>query len=617
MPICNYCKVEKDVKICTGCRMVSYCSISCQKQDRKDHRTFCNFVKNSASIANTETHMTDTMKSLLQDQLHRLFPELPNFSNEYKTRYPKESLHIKRLKSEKTTQKETLLIEKNDLVFEYEPNPNDMVKRWGQCDDRWIDFMQTAKPGDIYEYIPLAYLKTKDSAQNENIIQYQTIRNFVCTGSVYEFGNTCVSFGFVDFSQLMFGAYKNMELASSKIRYLCFDRCPIIVARAHVILRLLQMENVRTKTILQVWFSTCWDAQTFKEFKEACSLIIKEMNKESSDADIEYFKYIKHWLVSNISKKVAIQTWVSKKTSSEFIPLSNLKMKEDRIQFARYLLTGIIFVDESEISSGNISSFSMPSDGKKYERLNENLFFAIDIWKINLVLPESSSCNTSNNFMDFIRTFITEKLITFRDFVQKRQIEISIQQKVIFTDDFSFAAEIKKETPHIIEWSNVPDYMKTKEFILFCKACSKENTVHTLDVMNWQKSVFGASWIDYIADKSLLTDTYNKIKKETNIRYATHFNMETRHSSNHITKYIQPLFLDVPMDLFDKARAPKYVQKFIDHFYVDQDGSKIKNVPDLSRMTRFNPFSGSDASFHLYFTFNKDIPLKPMYIKSD
>ena len=58
---------------------------------------------------------------------------------------------IKRLESEETTQKESLLIEKNNLVFEYEPSPSDMVKRWGQCDDRWINFMRAAKPGDIYE----------------------------------------------------------------------------------------------------------------------------------------------------------------------------------------------------------------------------------------------------------------------------------------------------------------------------------------------------------------------------------------------------------------------------------------------------------------------------------
>ena len=70
-------------------------------------------------------------------------------------------------------------------------------------------------------------------------------------GGVYEFGQTYVSFGFVDFFQIMFGCHSKIDDVSARLRYLCFDRCPIIVARAHVILKLLKTERFKERNCLK------------------------------------------------------------------------------------------------------------------------------------------------------------------------------------------------------------------------------------------------------------------------------------------------------------------------------------------------------------------------------
>ena len=87
--------------------------------------------------------------------------------------------------------------------------------------------------------------------------------------------------------------------------------------------------------------------------------------------------------------------------------------------------------------------------------------------------------------MDFVETIIKGKLNTFRGLVQDERIEVKFRYKNISVDDLDFAAGIKELNPYGIEWSNIPDYMDTKKFILFARACSGEDTVHTIDVMNW------------------------------------------------------------------------------------------------------------------------------------
>ena len=244
--------------------------------------------------------------------------------------------------------------------------------------------------------------------------------------------------------------------------------------------------------------------------------------------------------------------------------------------------------------------------------MNENIFFAIDIWKIELT--DLFSDKSLMNFMELIQLFIVEKLRLFRKLVQEMKIEITVIQKDVSSDDLLFATELMQLNPYGIEWSNIPDYMETKKFIDFAKLCSGKDTIHTLDVMNWKERIFGSCWVDYMDDKSWVKETYYKIKKEAENRNAKYFFKRSTDPSCQITKFIQPVFLNFPADFFDAELAIKYAPKYVEHFCKDKDGSQINSYLDASRISYFDPFSINATSFHINLTFNKSISLKTLLI---
>ena len=124
---------------------------------------------------------------------------------------------------------------------------------------------------------------------NSKIIQHNTL--------LYMRNNKCTLI-----NDLMMGMYRNTEDVSAVLLYLCFDRSPIIVARGHLIMRLLNMPDVQIQSILQVWFSSCWDKKTYNDFQKACSLVLADISNDEDNNEICIF--IKHWMGTIYSKKM-------------------------------------------------------------------------------------------------------------------------------------------------------------------------------------------------------------------------------------------------------------------------------------------------------------------------
>ena len=193
----------------------------------------------------------------LRQFLHKIVPSLPNFSGEYQSKYPRESNHFERLCIEEFKQKSIALSEEENLAFEGANSLENFQKRWGLMDEKLELFLkQNPRPGDIFEHKTIRFGALFNAITGEELInaeqRYQTIRNFMCPDVIYEFEHTYISFGFVDLFQLMFGIYRNTEGHSTRLRYLCFDKCPIILARGLLIWKLLKMPKVTNQTILQV-----------------------------------------------------------------------------------------------------------------------------------------------------------------------------------------------------------------------------------------------------------------------------------------------------------------------------------------------------------------------------
>ena len=150
--------------------------------------------------------------------------------------------------------------------------------------------------------------------------------------------------------------------------------------------------------------------------------------------------------------------------------------------------------------------------------------------------------------------------------------------------------------------------MEKKKFIQFARACSGEETVHTIDSMNWPMKVFGACWYDYAHDKKFLKNTYFAIK---DMFEKAHQGVWSASASFSIpmTKFLKPIFLGFPMNVFDTMYGFKYVDNYINYFFTSEDGSPINKYCNTQKMLMFNPFSQANQSFHIGITFNKEIRL--------
>lgn len=61
--------------------------------------------------------------------------------------------------------------------------------------------------------------------------------------------------------------------------------------------------------------------------------------------------------------------------------------------------------------------------------------------------------------------------------------------KNVEMDDSTLAREIHDLDPHVIDWSNVPDYLAKEKFIKFARGCSTDHTIHFAIFINWTNYV--------------------------------------------------------------------------------------------------------------------------------
>ena len=64
------------------------------------------------------------------------------------------------------------------------------------------------------------------------------------------------------------------------------------------------LNQAKSRSILQVWFSSGWSESTLKEFVEACNLLLKSKKLSKNEADL-----VQHWLKKNVTLLMATKEW--------------------------------------------------------------------------------------------------------------------------------------------------------------------------------------------------------------------------------------------------------------------------------------------------------------------
>ena len=109
-------------------------------------------------------------------------------------------------------------------------------------------------------------------------------------------GESYMGIGFVDLLQLLISNFKNFSDTSTPAKYIGIDCNHCVIARNEILVQMMKDPDTTSRSILQVWYSTCLDKEAYKSFKRACSKINLSAIKEPDVANI-----IKEWGKSLVS----------------------------------------------------------------------------------------------------------------------------------------------------------------------------------------------------------------------------------------------------------------------------------------------------------------------------
>ena len=171
----------------------------------------------------------------------------------------------------------------------------------------------------------------------------------------------------------------------------------IVTLRSKLIygaMKYYQEGDVSTRSILQIWFSSCWEQKT----KSTFDLLVGDAlgNPKKYILDDNDVVLMKRWSEKSINISKAKSDCTAKVFNSIFDPVWNLKYEQDRVFFCRYIFTGIIFADEENLVSGNPTMFTQYEGARRIEA--DIFFHSIDL-NLSSFQAECNSGRYLNNII--------------------------------------------------------------------------------------------------------------------------------------------------------------------------------------------------------------------------
>ena len=578
---CSVCS-KAGTKRCSKCKIQYYCSRECQMKDWKTHKRICTqttSLKSSQPTTGISEQFSNDQHEHRSQSRSKLVPE---YHKEYKKIYPRDALGYDKLRyswimanaSNESVFGDSVIEISRDYGFE------DRLKRWQYFGPELDEFLShNPKPGDIFTnrvVNPYGTVRTNEGL--EDTIVYQTMRNTPVQPMEFQFGNNYVFIGFVDLFPLLVGSFKATpsEANIDPITFIGYDKSEVVIARSLIIYEMM-LQGVCAESILQVWFSTGWNENTQKDFKETCQDLLK---KEDLGIDHRVKKLMKHWVKTVMSAKTVLPLWREFIQEYQMEPLKNLQYEKDRIDYARYVFTGHIFgKNDKDYIHGNVTMFSLPTEYDNYQRQDENFFAALSLR--NFTYCSSLLASITDQFM--------VAMTNLMEHIKNQKIVCTFMLRDLSLSNKAALDEIKDLDAKVLDWSNIPDYLPAKDFFAMAKACDGTDTTHSLHYMNWQGHVFGTSLIDY-PDKSRVFKDLKKV-----------FVAEYQDVKKERPFLRQDQYLLYYMNVADEVLCHKYRQKFIDHVVAKDRDITISE----STSEEFNPFERSSACFFVSFYFDK------------
>ena len=150
-----------------------------------------------------------------------------------------------------------------------------------------------------------------------------------------------------------------MEAGDGPVSWFGFDMNPIAVAKTKLVLAMLD-EEVPIVQILQLWFSTVITSEA------AETLVVFSKRLMLLEKDRELLHILRCWRenVHSFTAESSLKAW--KPGPKALVPLPMLKSKRDRVEYARYILTGEIFLQRARKTTGIGNPTFFPSSDKPF-----------------------------------------------------------------------------------------------------------------------------------------------------------------------------------------------------------------------------------------------------------
>ena len=593
----NDCTKRGDMK-CTRCKSSFYCSRECQRKCWKNHKKNC---KDGPEFLDIDDVLPDSKPNLCQEgfQLANMINclgmednVLPPFDSEYSRKFPLDKLGYKVL-NENYTKNKLFVFTKASVDFttlineSYGTLQQILGKRWSFFSKDLLCYLLSAPaPGSIYENHPFLQMRQEygmvHSATGTSKKIYRVLRNTPVKIQTLEKGHCYVSIGFVDLQQLL---VSNIAGNEGFVEWHGYDASKICVARAKLILELLGSNLCSVKHILQIWFSTSISTQAQHAMKKAC----KSLSEKESDSDLRIL--LRFWGKHKISRRYARERTRQHLQTCSTDEIMRLTEEQDRVDFARYLLTGEVFIDEKEEIVGNSSMISLPEEFEDHTKMEESLFNTIDL----RMLTNQSS------LLQAVEKLLTKKLAVMKDSIQNFHLVIGLHSKDFNEKQKDLLEEVKKRNPKNIDWSNIPDYMVIEDFFRMARDCSAPKTEHSFHLMNWATKVFGASLFDYfqpdLRHQKFFHDKNGKIKQKY-WELESEFTRIVKEDIGNMERFkIEPKLLDF-INTSERALSQRYFGTFVNFFFQNQ------HVKGLVWATEpYSPFSRCNTQGDVRFTF--------------
>ena len=147
------------------------------------------------------------------------------------------------------------------------------------------------------------------------------MKNYKLSQWVLTAGETHVSLGCVDFSQLLFGLFDG-DL-TQPIYFYGLDSAIVSIVRCKVIYQMI-LNQVMSRSILQVWFSSGWSNSTLKDFIDACNQLMKSKELLENESNL-----VKYWLSNDVSLKKATDEWFKASSIKRGVSDRHLKCRKE------------------------------------------------------------------------------------------------------------------------------------------------------------------------------------------------------------------------------------------------------------------------------------------------